>query len=223
MRAAILAMICFAAFAGCTGTETTSSTSAAPKTVSETFETNLNGVIPAGWTIQNGVWSLVKNDTARSGSSVLKGVGAADPGFSALLATGSWDDLELALDFVMVSGGGGKIGDIPQGAGAIIHRSGDKDFQIIRYSATELSWNLFTVKDGTRNKQTAATVEGGTHPAFGQWVHMTVSSQGGMVTVKDGSTTVLSYQVPEGHSRSGSAGPFVRGDTIAYFDDVKIQ
>jgi hypothetical protein len=211
------------ALAGCANTgSTTTSASTSQRAINHTFDDTL-GVLPAGWTLQNGQWSVVTNATARSGNYVLKGVGAPEPGFSAVLAPGSWDELDLTLDFVMVSGGGGQIGDVPQGAGAIIHRSSEKDFQVIRYSASEKSWNLFTVVTGTRNKQPSATLAGGTNPVFGQWVHMSVSSKAGLVTVKDGSTPVLSYQLPDGHSRTGMVGPFVRGDTIAYFDDVNIH
>jgi hypothetical protein len=209
----VAALLALSALAGCAATDTSTSTSQAPAAIEEEFDTLAAGGKPAGWTVHKGTWGAAENSTDKAHPLVLRGAGEAEPGLSSIVAPLSVADFEAAVAFKMVSG------QHPQGAGLVFHFQDDDNYQIIRYSITENGWHLFTVIDGNRQKQNAASVAGETHPEANQWVDFRVESKAGHVLAYDGATKVIDYQLPTGAAPSGGVGPFVRGDTVAVFDD----
>lgn len=168
----------------------------------------------------DGTWTVQADAEAPEGSNVLVGQGDADPGFSALLfpAAGRLTDLTMEVSF--------NIGCVehPHGVGIVLHMTDSgSSYQIIRYSASESSWDLFTVRNGERVKQDAAHVGEGTDPDPGAWVDLRVTSEAGHILVYDGSTLVLDYTLGGEDTATGQLGLFLRGVSDARFDDVAIN
>jgi hypothetical protein len=167
----------------------------------------------------DGTWTVQADPDAPEGSNVLHGQGDADPGFSALLfpAAGEPADVTFEVSF--------SIGCVehPHGVGVVLHMmEAGTSYQIIRYSASESSWDLFTVRNGERTKQDAARVGEGTDPEPGAWVDLRVTSQGGRVQAYDGSTLVLDHTLGSADASAGQVGLFLRGVSDARFDDVAV-
>lgn len=230
-RSALLALLLTALLSGCTtttddggdgdGTSTTGGSAltgaSSTKTVSEDFDNRTPGEKPQGWTTHLGVWGAAENASDSAHPKVLLGSGQADPGLSSIVAPEGYTDFEARVSFKMMSG------EHPQGAGLVFHVFDDDNYQIIRYSITENGWHLFTVIDGNREKQSSASVTGETHPGNNEWVDFRVESKGGHVTAFDGDTKVIDYTLPNDAAQYGGAGPFVRGNTIAVFDDFFVE
>jgi hypothetical protein len=224
-RSLFVTAACLILLAGCTGPTEPVATTTAP--VSTTMSAALTGkaanesfdgaALPNNWIAHKGTWTMKAGGTGHA--KVLEGKGDADPGLSSLVdhADGTFGDFTMEVDFLMVSG------EHPQGAGVVFDWKDDKNYQIIRYSISENGWHLFTVVNGNRDKQGGATIANTTSPQFNQWVHLKVVQEGGEVTVFDGSTRVIEYFLKEGNSRTGYAGVFCRGDTLAQFDNYSIK
>ncbi|MFO1534890.1 MAG: hypothetical protein ABR586_04430 [Thermoplasmatota archaeon] len=209
----VAALLALSALAGCAATDTATSTSQAPAAAGEDFDALAVGGKPTGWTVHKGAWGAAGNGTDKAHPLVLRGAGEAEPGLGSIVAPLSAADFEASVAFKMMSG------EHPQGAGLVFHFQDDDNYQIIRYSITENGWHLFTVIDGNRQKQGAASVADETHPEANQWVGFRMESNGGHVLAFDGATKVIDYQLPAGAALRGGLGPFVRGDTVAVFDD----
>jgi hypothetical protein len=166
--------------------------------------------LPSGWIAHNGNWSI--------NNSKLEGEGNGSVGFSSLVdhGAGEFGGFEMKVEFTMFSG------DHPQGAGVVTNWKDDKNYQIIRYSISESSWNLFTLVDGNRNKQSAATIANTTAPDFGTTVTLRVEQEGSVIRAFDGTTKVLEYTLASADSKSGFVGVFCRGDTVADFDNFTV-
>lgn len=184
---------------------------------SEGFDTLAPGAIPAGWTAHRGSWGVVGNVTDPTHLLVLRGAGEADPGLSSLVAPVAVGDFNATVSFKMLSG------EHPQGAGLVFGFQDEENHQILRYSLSENGWHLFTVLEGNRQKRSEGSVVGGTLPQFNEWVTLRVESRGGHVQAFDGSTKVIDYRLPAEAVRVGGVGPFVRGDTVAVFDDFRVE
>ena len=184
-----------------------------PVPVRDGFEAASPGSVPPGWTAISGSWAVVADAEAPDGRQVVAGRGDRDPGFSILASTmgGGYSDFTASVAFRM------DCVEHPHGVGLVVHWAGAGDHQIVRYSATEASWDLFTVKDGLREKQRAASVAP-TYPEPGTWVTLRVVSAGGTLDAYDGGTHVLSLRLPAGHANDGLVGLFLRGSSHAAFD-----
>ncbi|MEA3143587.1 MAG: hypothetical protein QOG31_911 [Thermoplasmata archaeon] len=211
--AAVLAL----SAAGCIGDSASTATQAPTGPVDEAFDALAPDGKPSGWTVHKGSWGAASNATDAAHPLVLRGAGVAEPGLSSIVPPQSFTDFEATVAFKMLSG------QHPQGAGLVLQFKDDDNYQIIRYSTTENGWHLFTVTAGNREKQGSASVAGETHPEQNQWVNLRVVSSGGHVQAFDGATKVIDYTLPATASHSGGVGPFVRGDTVAVFDDLKVH
>lgn len=167
--------------------------------------------LPSGWVAYNGNWSI--------NGSKLEGEGEGRIGFSSLVnhGAGTFSTFTLDINFTMLSG------EHPQGAGVVLNWKDDKNYQIIRYSISEQGWNLFTLVDGTRDKQTSATVQNTAAPDFGTLVHLKVTQKDGKVTAYDGTQKVIEFTLRSTDSKIGFVGAFCRGDTVADFDDFSVK
>ena len=197
--------------------------SPAPVPVREGFETLpsivvVNG-LPAGWSATDGSWQVRADDRAPEGDKVLYGQGDADPGFSMALAgsAGSLSDLEMQVSFRIA------CVEHPSGIGVVLHVAGPEEYQILRFSPTESSWDMFTVKDGVRERQPTAAILPGTDPEPGAWTTLRVTSEGGRIEAFDGATQVLGFDLPAGHAGEGQVGLFLRGASSGDFDDVRVD
>lgn len=196
-------------------------TAAVPLPVREGFEAEAaasNSPLPRRAT--DGTWTVRADPDAREGANVLVGQGDATPGFSALLfpAAGKPGDVTIEASF--------SIGCVehPHGVGVVLHMAeGGSSYQIVRYSASESSWDLFTVVNGERTKHDAARVGAGTDPAPGAWVDLRVTSQAGRIRAYDGPTLVLEHSLGASDPATGQVGLFLRGVSDARFDDVSIN
>lgn len=167
----------------------------------------------------DGTWAVGADADAFAGSGVLRGQGDADPGFSTLLypVAGEPADVEVSVAF--------RIGCVehPHGVGVVLHMvDGGRNFQIVRYSASESSWDFFTVRAGERVKQDAARVGDGTDPEPGAWTVLRVVSLADRVQAYDGGTLVLDFPLAPEDGKAGQVGLFLRGVSDAAFDDVRI-
>ncbi|HEX2065309.1 MAG TPA: hypothetical protein VHI93_00715 [Candidatus Thermoplasmatota archaeon] len=183
----------------------------------EGFDTIAPGSTPAGWTVHLGAWGVVENVTDPAHLLVLRGAGQADPGLSSIVAPVAVGDFNATVAFKMLSG------EHPQGAGLVFGFQDDENYQIVRYSLSENGWHLFTVLDGNRQKRSDASVTGGTLPQANEWVFLRVESRAGHVQAFDGPTKVIDYTLPAEAVRVGGVGPFVRGNTVAVFDDFRVE
>jgi hypothetical protein len=168
----------------------------------------------------DGTWTVRADPDAPEGGNVMHGQGDADPGFSALLfpAAGEPADVTVEVSF--------SIGCVehPHGVGVVLHMAdGGQAYQIVRYSASESSWDLFTVRAGERTKQDGARVGEGTDPEPGSWVRLRVTSQEGRIQAYDGATLVLDHALGTDDATTGQVGLFLRGVSDARFDDVAIN
>ena len=166
----------------------------------------------------DGTWTVADAADAYEGSAVMRGQGDADPGLSSLLfpVAGEPGDLEMSVAF--------RIGCVehPHGVGIVLHvADGGADHQIVRYSASESAWDLFTVRAGERIRQDEARV-GDSDPAPGDWTVLRVVSSGPRVTAFDGDELVLDYTLRPEDARAGQVGLFLRGNSDADFDAVRI-
>lgn len=187
--------------------------------ITESFDALDAGAVPAGWEKELGTWGAAENRTDTAHPKTMRGAGQADPGLSSLVAkpAGTFGDFEAEVSFQMLSG------EHPQGAGMVFHWVDEENYQIIRYSISESGWHLFTMNDGNRNKESAATAAGGTSPAFGDWVNFRVVSENGHITAFDGATKVIDYVLQDADAKVGYVGLFTRGDTVTLFDNFEVE
>ncbi len=199
VRLAVL-LVMLSGSAGCVG----------ERSIVERFEE-----LPNGWTVEDGTWSVVNASTA---GRVLSGRGDSHPGLSSFVNEnlGTLDDFDLQVSIGLLSGSD------PQGAGIVLHWRDAGNYTIIRYSTHEHGWHLFTVIDGERTKQEAATTGTQTDPGFNVWVGLHVIQENRHIAAFDGETNVIDYDIPDGDATSGRVGLFVRGNSRAYFDDVRV-
>lgn len=184
---------------------------AVPPAGHEAHEAFAGTSLPSGWVAHNGNWTI--------NASKLEGEGDGRIGFSSLVnhGAGSFSVFTLDINFMMLSG------EHPQGAGVVINWKDEKNYQIIRYSISEQGWNLFTLVDGTRDKQSSATVSNSAAPDFGTLVHLKVTQKDGKVMAYDGDAKVIEFTLRSNDSKSGFVGAFCRGDTVADFDDFSVK
>ena len=191
----------------------------------ETFDAIAPGGLPAGWAPDVGTWTVVANASAPSGAHVLQGAGAK--GRNSLLAPGAYLDFEATVTFVMVSG------EHPQGAGLSFRYAQDGSYRIIRYSTSEQGWHYFIARGADAEKVHAGSVaQNESHPVFHEWVTLRVRAEGRHVhawhvqDAADGGAPreVLVIDLTETEDpKEGQVGPFVRGDTVALFDDFRVE
>lgn len=191
----------------------------------ETFDAIAPGALPAGWAPDVGTWSVVANATAPSPGQVLQGAGAK--GRNSLLAPGAYLDFEATVTFVMVAG------EHPQGAGLSFRYAPDGSYRVIRYSTSEQGWHYFIARGADAEKVHAGSVgQNESHPVFHEWVTLRVRAEGRHVQAwhvqdaADGGAPreVLVIDLTEAEEpKEGQVGPFVRGDTVALFDDFGVD
>lgn len=165
----------------------------------------------------DGTWAVQADPDAYEGANVMVGQGDSDPGFSSLLfpVAGEPADVEITVAF--------RIGCVehPHGVGVVLHVAGSAGYQIVRYSASESSWDLFTVRGGERVKQDAARVAD-SDPEPGAWGVLRVVSIDDRVQAYDGDTLVLDFALTDDDAKAGQVGLFLRGNSDAAFDAVCI-
>lgn len=180
----------------------------------------INGISPSPRKVLDGTWTVEPDGAAYAGANVMFGQGDADPGFSMLLFPIAGEPSDVAIEVAF------RIGCVehPHGVGVVLHvADGGDDYQIVRYSASEDSWDLFTVRGGERIKHDAAWVGDGTDPSPGEWTLLRVTSTAGRVQAYDGETMVLDFQLEAADASSGQVGLFLRGGSDAAFDAVAID
>jgi hypothetical protein len=208
-------MVCFL-LAGCAaadedddgGAGATTSTTTPPSDPCPTVTESTT--VPA-WTKHGGQWGDILAQEGHTGVVCGKATSALDFLVNDLL--GPFSDVEVNVSFNMLQG--------DSGAGIVLHFADDGDYNIVRYSPREQGWHLFTLVDGNRQKQDAASVTPPTtNPDLRQWVTLKVRSEAGHVTAFDGSTKVIDFTLPEEASHNGRVGFFLRDDGMAaLFDD----
>lgn len=181
-----------------------------PAAVVEDFDGLAAGGFPVGW--------QPRGDEAEWGAQdgAMHGVGDAALHTLLVAPAGSLTDLDANVSFVL------EAGEHPNGAGLAIHYADDHNYQIIRYSTSENGWHIFTMRDGNRDKQSDATVEGAPTHAFGDEVHLRVHSEDGRVTVYDEDVLAVDYVLPAEMSHEGGVGLFIRGQSTVAFDDFAV-
>jgi hypothetical protein len=189
------------------GESTTETTTAAG--VAACTETP-SGTVP-GYTIHGGSWRELASYDGHSG--VICG-NTTTPLASLVKDAGSFTDFEALVSFNMLAG--------DSGAGLVVHFADEQNYNIVRYSPREQGWHLFTMVAGNRQKQDDASVTPPTtNPEIGQWVQLSVRSQGGHVTAFDGNVKVIDYTLKPEASHTGKVGFFLRDDGMAaVFDDL---
>ncbi len=162
-----------------------------------------------GWTKHGGQWAEVASQAGHEDVVC----GSATQALSSLVGPdGPFTDFEAKVELHMLAG--------DSGAGLVLHFADEGNYNIVRYSIREQGWHVFTMVDGTREKRDAGSVmPPPTNPDLGQWVNLTVRSEGGHLTAFDGEAKVIDYQLPAEASHSGRVGYFLR-DTgmVALFD-----
>lgn len=197
---------------------TTSSSLAAGRETMENFDGWTNGSLGSGWVASGGTWGGAANASAPGHARVVEGSGVDEVNNLVANVGGSFSDFEANVSFDMVSG------DHPQGAGMSFHYQDANNYQIIRYSLSEQGWHLFTMHQGNRDKKPEGTVPGNTtSPQFHTWVFLRVVSKGGHVTAFDGDVKVIDYMLPAEVVHAGAVALFVRGNTVAAFDDFHVR
>lgn len=203
--------------AGCTaedgGDGSESSTTTAQGT--DACPTVTDATVVPGWTKRGGQWGVV----AAMEDRVDAVCGEADQPLSILLSSGTFSSVNASVAFNLLQDdvGGGS------GAGLVINWKGDGDYVIVRYSPREQGWHLFTMTGGERVKRDEASVTPPTtNPEYHTWVNLTVVHKDGHVEAWDNGTKVIDYVLPEGASRSGQVGYFLRDEGMAaLFDDFR--
>ena len=172
--------------------------------------------LPTGWTAYGGTWRIVN---ASSAGSVLSGQGDKDPGLSSLVneGLGKVKGFDLRVELGLLSGAD------PQGAGVVFDWVDERNYVIVRYSTHEHGWHLFTVIDGERTKEPNATTSTQTDPGFNVWMDLRVTQRDGRVEAFHDETQVIDFVLDDRAPREGFVGVFVRGDSRAYFDDVRVD
>lgn len=170
--------------------------------------------VVSGWTSHGARWGHVDGMEGRTDVVCGEATGAVQ----SLVQDGtSFTDFQAWVSFNMLAG--------DSGAGLVVHYKDDSDFNIVRYSPREQGWHLFTMIDGNRQKQDAASVTPPTtNPEPHEWVRLRVVSEGGHVEAWDGETKVISYDLPTEASHEGGIGYFLRDDGMAaLFDDFSAE
>lgn len=226
VRPLLPSLLCLVLLAGCASTTTTSTTTAASATLTgkattASFEADVAGALPAGWTPTGGSWKVAVHDGAPSGTRVLEGHGDATEGRTSLLsdAAGTFADLSARVRFSLVSG------EHPQGAGLSFRFVDETHYYCIRYSSSEQGWHLFVANGGDPSKKPEASVAfNGTLPGFGDWVDLRVEAHGPRITATANGTKVIDYTEADPTApRAGMVGPMLRGQTVALFDDFHVE
>ena len=186
--------------------------------MNESFDAWAPGQAAQAWRAFGGQWGGTLNTTNPSHPKVAFGEGSDALNSLVSIEAGSFANFELNVSFNMIAG------DHPQGAGLAFHFRDADNYQIIRYSISEQGWHIFTVREGNRDKQSDGTVQGNTtSPQFHEWVRLRVLSQDGHVVAYDGTTRVIDYVLPTEQSAEGGVALFVRGNTVAQFDDFSVR
>lgn len=167
-----------------------------------------------GWTKHGGNWGPVVNME----DHVDAVCGEADAALAHLVSpAGTFESVVANVSFNMLGDdlGGGS------GAGLVINWKDEDNYVIVRYSVREQGWHLFTMTGGERVKRDEASVTPPTtNPEYHQWVDLSVRHKDGHVEAWDNETKVIDYMLPEGSSRSGQVGYFLRdAGMAALFDD----
>jgi hypothetical protein len=197
-------------------TATGTSTSSSSPSPGPASDCDLDAPLPLAptWAAHGGTWgSFVQPDVAHPQG--IRGEGTpGEPGLSLLVDHGvpASATVDASVRFALVSG------FHPDGAGLAFHWAGDS-YNLVRYSPSEGGWHLFTVIDGERTKLNA-TVEpdGPPSPTWCEWTELKVVAAGASVEVWQDDAAVLRTTLPDGASTSGQVGLFLRGDTVALFD-----
>jgi hypothetical protein len=214
----MLLLLAFAGLAGCTesddggdGPTTTGSTTTNGGDPDPCPDVDSTSTV-SGWTAHGGEWGT---QTTSLGPSVCgRATGAVQ---SLVRDSGTYSNLEANVSFEMLAG--------DSGAGLVIHYQDESNFNIIRYSPREQGWHLFTLIDGNRQKQDAASVTPPTtNPELEEWVALRVTSTDGFVEAWDGQTKVIEYELPDEASHQGRVGYFLRDSgMVALFDDFEVR
>jgi hypothetical protein len=233
MRAIATAVMLTLVLAGCASNEEgRSSSSLSPTTsnlpskpvgtgVEEEFDARATGMAPTGWSKTGGTWVVEANAAAPTSPNVVRGTGDANKGRSSFLddAAGAYGNFEARVTFQLVSG------EHPQGAGLSFRFADEQHYTLVRYSNSEQGWHLFVANGGDADKKGSATLPlEGALPGFGGWIKLRVRAQGDHVEAWWNETKVIDYrETSQTAARQGTAGLFLRGQTVALFDDFEVE
>lgn len=225
MRRAALAPLLFsvALLAGCADSAELFScpATAAGSAFTTGFDDMTVGAAPAGWIDTGASWAVASDANATSGTNILRGEGSPSKGRTSLLAApmGSYGDFNATIRVNLVSG------EHPQGAGLSFRYKDETRYTLIRYSNSEKGWHIFVADGGEVDKKSNATLGiAGDLPKFGQWVDLHVLAAGDHIQAWWGTMKVIDYtETSDTVARSGCVGPFLRGETVALFDDFQVK
>lgn len=222
--ASVLAPIVLVLAAGCLGSPapTTSTTAHDPgDAFTEGFDTMAVGAQPAGWTNTGATWRVAVDPSAYSPPNVMEGTGSPTKGRTSLLNTpaGAYGDFSATVRFQLLSG------EHPQGAGLSFRWADEEHYTLIRYSNSEQGWHIFVADGGEVDKKSAGTLGiAGDLPQFGAWIDLRVLAHGDRIEAWWGDMKVIDYtETSPTVARSGQVGLFLRGATVALFDDLAVE
>jgi hypothetical protein len=219
---ALAAMAALVATGGCLDEgptqdgESTTSSSSSPPTPAPAASCDADAPLPLlpSWAGHGGSWAgFVQADPAHPDG--IRGQGdPAEPGLSLLVDHGqqSVPAIVVEVDLALVSG------EHPDGAGVAFHWTG-ASYNIVRYSPSEGGWHLFTVIDGNRTKIDPVPLDVQRTVDLCQWVQLRVVADGLDVQAYQDGHLILEATLPDAASACGQAGLFLRGNTVALFDD----
>ncbi len=228
MRVAACLLVLGLLVAGCGGkTETGSSspTWAAPPPPGAAFTENFDslavGAAPSNWTNTGATWRVIANSTAPSTPNVIQGTGSPTKGRTSLLLdpAGSFGDFEAQVRFQIVSG------EHPQGAGLSFRFKDPEHYTLIRFSTSEQGWHIFVADGGEADKQNSASLPVEAElPVLGEWIELRIEARGSHIQAWWNGTLVIDYtETSESVPHSGTLGLFLRGESVALFDDLVVK
>jgi hypothetical protein len=182
------------------------------QTITMDFEKDQIGKPPAGWTAtQTGsghaMWTVEKDDTAPSKSSVLKQSGVATYPIC-LKDDTSLKDGSVEVKFKPISG------KEDQAAGLIWRAKDSNNYYVARANALEGNVTIYHTINGRRTEKKRTSVK----VAANQWQSLRVDFQGSHFTVTLDGKKALEWD-DETFKDAGKVGVWTKADSVTEFDD----
>jgi hypothetical protein len=190
------------------------------------FDALKSGELPAGWTPPQGTQWIVQHDpSAPSRPNVLAsrlskaGLGARHPVcfFDQVTCT----DCDISVKMKILSG---KVG---QDAGVVFRATDSNNYYLVRLSVREHNVAMFRVQDGHFEPNRVNNHKGATFGVprplkVGDWNLLRVTYKGNQANVYFNHRKV--FEANDASLKApGRAGVWTNADTVAYFDDFRID
>jgi hypothetical protein len=173
----------------------------------QAFDFETRGI--EGWTTVAGQWVVEEMGGAPSGKKVLV-QRATKNEFNAIVAPGSYADVEASMRFRPISGR-------EDASGGIIFRFSDGKYYVVRANALEDNFRLYYY-DGGRRQMATARVKA---PALGQWHTVRLVAVGDHMQAWLNGTLYLDHR--DSRFTAGRVGLWTKADSITAFDDLMIR